>query len=263
MVSNDESGAVLKIYKTYNYSLFKSLPGNRDIRHEKVLKESIKRNGFLMEPILVNERMEIINGQGRFTACVELGLPIYYVIQAGLGINHCRVLNMRQTNWTIKDWISSYATEQVDYKYLESLMKQFPTIPPQCCARAASWRYNSGSFAAIVQSGTFTCTKEQYEKGVKTLEIIKELQPAVKHVSGRLSYLYDAMTFCINCKAINTRKFVKRVEKNAFRIDGVVNIEDAVGRLDEVYNRGTRAEDRVDILVEYRREARMGERSKK
>ena len=36
--------------------------------------------GFIKNPIVVNEKMEIIDGQGRFEVCKEKGLPIYYNI---------------------------------------------------------------------------------------------------------------------------------------------------------------------------------------
>ena len=64
------------IFEEPDYSQFKYLGGNRDITHSKKLLESITQNGYFNVPILVNENMEIIDGQGRFEALKMLGLPI-------------------------------------------------------------------------------------------------------------------------------------------------------------------------------------------
>lgn len=66
--------------KTKNYSLFKKYAKNRDIdgRHVEKLIASIKTANLLdCEPILVNEKMEVIDGQHRLEAAKSLNLDIY------------------------------------------------------------------------------------------------------------------------------------------------------------------------------------------
>ena len=97
------------IYETDNYDKFKIIDGNRPIEHAKKIIESIKEIGMLWQPVLVNERFEIIDGQGRYLASKTLGRKILYVVQPGLTIKHARCLNENSTIWKIKDYIHSYA----------------------------------------------------------------------------------------------------------------------------------------------------------
>ena len=88
---------VAVIYETDNYDKFKIIDGNRPIEHAKKIVESIKEIGMLWQPVLVNERFEIIDGQGRYLASKTLGKKILYVVQPGLTIKHARCLNENST----------------------------------------------------------------------------------------------------------------------------------------------------------------------
>jgi ParB-like chromosome segregation protein Spo0J len=70
--------------KTTDYKLFKINKLNRIVQtgHIEKLKKSIEKVGYLKyNPIIVNEDMEIIDGQHRYFACVKLNLPIYYEVE--------------------------------------------------------------------------------------------------------------------------------------------------------------------------------------
>ncbi len=118
-----------KIYETTDYSIFKHLLGNRAVKPSRVkkIKKSIMAVGYVNNPIVVNKKMEIIDGQGRFQALMELGLPIRYVIDENAGIKECRALNMGQTNWNTNDWINLYAEEgNENYINLKEIISEFP-----------------------------------------------------------------------------------------------------------------------------------------
>ena len=91
---NEENGEILgggtpveesskKIYITKDYSIFKKLTGNRSTELERITKicDSIREVGYITSPILVNENMEVIDGQGRLEAFKELGIPVEYIIE--------------------------------------------------------------------------------------------------------------------------------------------------------------------------------------
>lgn len=66
---DDMSRIFAQVYEEKDYSKFKRLENNRDVtesRKEK-LKASIA-SGEILNPIIVNEKMEIIDGQGRYEA---------------------------------------------------------------------------------------------------------------------------------------------------------------------------------------------------
>ena len=77
------------IVKTTDYSIFKKINGNRGISHSHVTKLTAaiaRRNLLQLFPIIVNEKMEIVDGQHRLWAAKRLKLPIYYekMKEAGL-----------------------------------------------------------------------------------------------------------------------------------------------------------------------------------
>lgn len=121
---------ITKVYQTNDYDKFKVMLGNRNINLASVAKiqNSIAESGFRMCPILVNENFEIIDGQHRFTALKFLKLPIYYVIENGLTVNDCKILNLNTKNWTLDDYIKSYADlGNLEFIKLLEIKKQLKT----------------------------------------------------------------------------------------------------------------------------------------
>ena len=96
---------ITTVYRTNDYSQFNKLVGNRAVTRDRVMAiiESVNTVGYVLSPIVVNEKMEIIDGQGRAEAFEELGLPIDYVIAEGAGIAECIQLNIKQKNWGLID----------------------------------------------------------------------------------------------------------------------------------------------------------------
>ena len=78
---------VNQIHQTTDYSMFQTLEGNRNLNklHLKRLKNSFQKK-YLLSPIIVNEKFEIIDGQHRFEAGKQLGLPINFLIAPNYGI---------------------------------------------------------------------------------------------------------------------------------------------------------------------------------
>lgn len=101
------------IQNTREYSLFKFMSTNRDTipGHVNRLKKAFETYGNLtkVQPILVNENYEIIDGQNRFLAAQELGQPIYFTVAPGLGVDEARSMNILHRGWGVGDYAKSYA----------------------------------------------------------------------------------------------------------------------------------------------------------
>lgn len=115
------------IYKTYDYDIFKILECNRNIipLHVKGIITSIKKKDLTSSnPISVNENFEIIDGQHRFMACKELGLPIHYLMNK-LSNDDMSVLNSVSKSWSISDHIHYFTVNKYPhYINLTNLMKE-------------------------------------------------------------------------------------------------------------------------------------------
>jgi hypothetical protein len=107
---------VNKVYQTSDLSIFKQIDGNRvpNLQHIKRLADSIRVYGMKCNPILVNERMEVIDGQHRLMAAKEAESFVYYIIVNGYSLNEVHTLNLNQKNWSKKDFMEGYANMGIE-----------------------------------------------------------------------------------------------------------------------------------------------------
>lgn len=113
-----------QIYKTKDYEKFvldQNL--NRDVSNANVkkIKSSIKDYGDhgMVFPIVVDDRMRIIDGQHRFTARKELGLTIYYIQDLDLDISKLGGINDAVKKWVANDYEKVNSSKSF-YKILRS-----------------------------------------------------------------------------------------------------------------------------------------------
>lgn len=121
----------LDLHSTEDYSIFQSLEGNRAINTAQVnrLANVVLNNSRFnyLNPIIVNEKLEVIDGQHRIEAFKKHQLKkdetreIFYLIYPGLTLKDARAINAGSKPWRPIDYAKAYALEgQRDYKtYLE------------------------------------------------------------------------------------------------------------------------------------------------
>ena len=111
MVNNSNHVQEGKVFWTTDLSKFVSLNGNRVVnpKHVERLENSIKLNGVLINPIIVNSLWEIVDGQHRLEAAKRASTGIYYIVAAGYSLKEVHALNLNQKNWGTKDYLEGYA----------------------------------------------------------------------------------------------------------------------------------------------------------
>lgn len=128
---------IYSVLKTGNYSLFKIMPDNRNLNllHVKRLVESFNES-YLVCPIIVNEKFEVIDGQHRLQACIETSRPVYYIKIPGYGIKEVQILNTNQKNWNKMDFLNMYCAEgKKQYLEFKKFMDDFPAFKIQAAQR--------------------------------------------------------------------------------------------------------------------------------
>lgn len=132
----------MKIAKTKDYDSFKFIMSNREIdqHHVKRLTRSIQRKNLLfIRPLIVNDKMFVIDGQHRLAAAKVLKADVYYVKVPGLQKADIAVLNTAQKNWTRTDFINFYATEgNENYKQLAAFIDKYYWLSPSAIIKIAS-----------------------------------------------------------------------------------------------------------------------------
>lgn len=167
------------IYVTYDYSKFKRLKGNRDVDHERAIYDSIKKVGYVRDPILVNEKFEVIDGQNRLMALEKAGLPVEYTVQEGIGLKECQSLNIGQKNWTTNQWIASYAEQGIEpYIALNNAMKAHPAIGHILLIIISYKVINESTIKALIISGELNYHEPTYSEE-RVIEFLEEVSPYV------------------------------------------------------------------------------------
>ena len=177
------------IYHTYDLDQFKDLTGNRvvNVPNVKRIVSSVSDNGLLMTVVVVNENMEVIDGQHRIDAAKEHGLGVYYSIVNGYGLQEVQALNAVGKKWSQKDVLYSYCTLGNDnYIRLRKLYERYG-YPLQSILMAA---YNVSGFhmnkpakngkignqGIDFNKGGMILTAEQYNRAVNFFEKYSRLK---------------------------------------------------------------------------------------
>jgi hypothetical protein len=97
--------------KTNDYNRFKFKKGNRPLNNALVkrLVFSIQSSNLTKcFPVVVNNKFEILDGQHRFTACNQIGSPIYYEVYDGnlSDLDLIWFLNSNQKTWTLNEFVA-------------------------------------------------------------------------------------------------------------------------------------------------------------
>ena len=119
----------MKIHKTTDYAQFNFAQTNRPINLDhhkfKLLLASMKKYGWLPSfPMTVKSAfggMQIIDGQHRFKAAKELGIPVLFVvIESGVGLD-IATINAAHRQWGLDDYVRSFESQgNRDYHHLRS-----------------------------------------------------------------------------------------------------------------------------------------------
>lgn len=228
------------IQNTKDYSIFKKLEGNRPVVNRRVNKiiASIQNVGYITSPLIVNEKMEVIDGQGRLEALEQLKMPVEYIIHPGIGINECIAMNINQGNWSLKDYIESYSTRgNKSYQRLEQLIKEYPLANLDVIATAAL-RINKIT-GTMVKDGSLVLTEEQYDKAVERLNYAYEIFDLVDKtaVRGGILNLIQVVLYCYDYEDIDLKRLKEQVTKNIYLCRPWNNIDTCFNEIEELYNR--------------------------
>jgi len=117
-----------KIQKTTDYGRFNSLVANRALNPVHVLSimNSLKIKNLLhLNPIIINNDWEVIDGQHRLAAAQKLGLPVYFIQDKNVNISDVRLLNTNVKGWGMADYLYTYIAEGLeDYIYVQKFQKK-------------------------------------------------------------------------------------------------------------------------------------------
>ena len=223
------------VYETYDYDAFKFLMRNREPDHYKQIAESIKKNGCMFSPIIINEKYEIIDGQNTFLAKKMLNEPIQYVIYEGAGVKECITMNSNTKNWTTSNFITSYAKGGLkDYEILDRLEREYS---PKLTKRTV--RVVCSGNIDFFKPKTFTDGK--FKIADTEAELRKKLDfltlfEISANGKGRTSFLYKILVFCYESDDIDNARLLKQFTNYKDAMPPIIDTVTAANAIEKIYN---------------------------
>lgn len=236
------------IQETTNYSRFNLMDANRNVleSHKDSIKASIEEHGNFTEfvPIMVNERMEIIDGQHRFVALKELGLPIYYVMTKGTGVKEARNMNKLNKPWGMLDWARSYASSGYkSYQNYLILHDEYPTIHPSTLIKYATNEVRMGMNKSF-REGNLVFPEQALDGARERLEAylsFVEAQPIADY-----SAMADALLLAMDADGYNHNRMISKIRM--YRgLKRLKNRNDCLRQLEDIYNYSTSEANRLRL----------------
>lgn len=222
-----------EVYYTRNYSVLKKLLGNREVKPQRIknMIESINQHGYINVPIIVNEKLEIIEGQTRAEALEELGMEIPYKIIPNLGIKECRALNQYQKKWTIDDYVSSLcARKNNNYINYRNLYNEYPNNRNLLLA--------IGRYQTIdnIKKGDLVVSNLDYAKAKERLSFAYDMRNCFSKIIGSDKYLYQALIEIHQLDVLDIKKLSNAIKEKGNRTVTITNIREAILCIETIYN---------------------------
>jgi hypothetical protein len=227
----------MKIIETTDYSKFKLTADNRQTVERRVLKliPSMRKYGWLAShPMLVRkdgDKYEILDGQGRFHAAKQLGIPARYVVtDADVSIPE---INAGQCPWNMQDYVGSYAQQgNPAYHFLKQFSERHKLPLSQCAQILRGGIAIAGNANRSVKNGTFECADVEFAERVAV--IVSALARA--HPCGRNSHAVNAVSRIAQVDALDIHRMIDRIDKNQDLVSPKTTCDGYVEMLETIYN---------------------------
>lgn len=225
-------------YVTKDYDGFKKLLGNRDVTEERVsaIIKSVEKVGQMLSPILINEKNEVIDGQGRLMAFERLNLPIYYHIQKNAGIDECIAMNIKMKNWKTEDFVKSFAVRGFkDYQTLVDLQEKYPYHSLLTIARIMTLTLDHGGVEKRLKKGDYKILNESL--GKSCLIFLDSLHDYVETLTCRKTTVYDVLSGLFFNKLIDTNRMIEQFKSYSnVHSSYIGDVESCLDALQDIYN---------------------------
>jgi len=242
---------VTQVNQTYDYSIFKTLDGNRRVNklHVKRLEESFHKH-YLLCPIIVNDKYQIIDGQHRFEAAKKNGLPINFFIAPNYGLNEVQTLNQNMKNWKKEDYLSAYCDlGYPQYLKFKEFMNLYPDFGIAACetilTNKSQNNFKKYSKELMSESNNTGCYMLKYfQEGELyipnydlSLEIAEKIMMVKPYYDGyNRNTFVKAMIAIFKVEYYNHAKFLNRLKSNPSSMEHCSNVTQYKLLIEDIYN---------------------------
>lgn len=256
-----------KVYETYDYQLFSFIRTNRVIDESRVKKiaDEIKTEGLLFSPIIVNENLEIIEGQHRAKALIYLEslghpYPLYFIIQPGYSTKEMIVFNKNLDKWKKRDYLRHYVEVGSEaYIHFNDFLDSFPWLPQT--GAEAIFSANSGGVNTNVVFHGKNVRKKTFENGSmlvpSSLDVIYDWARKIEKIGdyydgfSRANFIRTMVTLLKN-ENFNYDHFIKKLSGSGgkrYPLFDVGSVELYRERINMIYNHNVHSKGYVELRL--------------
>lgn len=226
--------------KTSNYDQFTFIEGNRSINegHVKKLEASILRNNLLhLNPIIVNEKMQVIDGQHRLEVCRRNDIDVWYVVGSREELDEVIDLNTATRKWGMNEYLESHISRgNQHYSKLKSFCEEYD-LPLMVGAGLLANVHGGGSrrkFAEDFKLGLFKSTHPG--SGEFVAGVLRDVKKFMDAGVWRTRDFMDAVIYLFSEKMVERKRFVHKIELYGSMLVRRAGRQDYLRDLEQVYN---------------------------
>ena len=197
---------VNEVLKTDDYSIFRLSKFNRNVIFRKeMLKQA--EEGFIA-PIIVNEKMIVIDGQNRLLHSKEAGVPVEYIIKEGLTEDDIVRMNTVQKPWSLTNYIEAYANQgSNEYEKLIDLINQKLSSVTNTIQFAVDYPTARQMGSEVIKTGDF-----QFYNYDKTIEFLHYSERFRKHTkTPKRARVESALYELFRLKEFDQKRLIEKV----------------------------------------------------
>ena len=231
------------IHITKNYNDFKFVKGNRAINYTHVnnLVDSIKEKDLQM-PIIVDEKMNIIDGQHRFEAYRLLKKDVHFIIKKNFNLNDIRQVNSVQKSWTPITYMNSFKDLGIkDYVYLEWFVRTYKFGIRESVQMLTNAKATGPKDMVEFKLGKFKITN--LEKGKRMANKINKVGEYFSHYKKRT--FVTAMIAALTKKEFEWSRFEQKLENFSAMLKNQGSRDDFLINIEKLYNHKTSCEKKI------------------
>lgn len=246
------------VYETTNYDKFTFVVGNRPVRTKgakwDALFKSIREHGQL-EPALVNEKFEVLNGQHRLLCCKELGIPFKYTFGEYKASGEIIGEANRSSKWGMREYINFYSNQTdaraINYKYFEALRTEFNLGDAATLAVVSA--YEGTTVTTNVYTGKLQVSSSLYNTVRKCLCDLYALgyDKWLKENRKTSRIYWKCIAYAWRHPDVDLKRLIKVMWENEYRVPATTKTTEMLRALSEIYNRRLAKANRVYMDVDW------------
>lgn len=252
--NNEEKKAIKEgvVQKTTDYGQFKYIESNRTVNknHVQHLIQSFENNPDLVQtrPILVNEDMEVIDGQHRLQACMALRIPVWYMIASGTNVESAQLMNALQRGWSLIDFARSYALQNgnaersATYKSFLQLFEEY-RMPVGLLVVFCEQRQRHGLNVEFKKGNLRIKDLKQTREWLNMVEDVDEIVP--REVSTRSSFNHALFTV-FRADGYDHERMIKKFKEK--RITPQLDKMSYLREIERIYNDSLAEEKKIRLF---------------